>query len=69
MILGRAESVEMRLLDAPLVSYLSAMAGGATLGDAMSAGGLDEGGLLSALRFSFAEGLVRGLSLQGYSAK
>lgn len=69
MILGRAESVEFRLLDAPLFSYLSALAGGATLGDAMSAGDLDEGGLLSALQFSFAEGLVRGLSLRGYSAK
>lgn len=69
LILGRAESVEMRLLAPPLFSYLSALAGGATLGDAMTVGGLDESGLLSALQFSFAEGLVCGLSLPGYSAK
>lgn len=69
LILGRTESVEMRLLTPPLFSYLSALAGGAALEDAMSAAGLDEAGLLSALQFSFAQGLVCGLSLQGYSAK
>jgi hypothetical protein len=70
LILGRTESVEMRLLAPPSFSYLSALEGGATLGDAMTAAGLDEAGLLSALQFSFTEGLVCGLSLPpGYSAK
>lgn len=65
LILGRSESVELRPLAPPLFSYLSALAGGATLGDAMTAGGLDEAGLLSALQFTFTQGLVHGLSLQG----
>ena len=69
LILGRSDSVEMRLLTPALFSYLSALAGGAALGEAMAAGELDETGLLSALQFSFAEGLVCGLSLRGYSAK
>lgn len=69
LILGRDESVEMRLLAPPLFSYLSALADGANLGEAMTAGGLDEAGLLAALQFSFAEGLICGASLPGYSAK
>jgi hypothetical protein len=69
LILGRSEAVEVRLLTPPLFSYLSALAGGATLAEAMTAGGLDEAGLLAALQFSFAEGLVCGLSLKDYSAK
>ena len=69
LILGRVETVDMRLLAPPLFSYLSALDRGATLGDAMTAAGLDEAGLLAALQFSFAEGLVSGVSLQGYSAK
>lgn len=69
LILGRAESVEMRLLAPPLFSYLSALAGGRTLGEAVAAAGLDEAALLSALQFSFAEGVVCGVSLRSYSAK
>jgi Putative DNA-binding domain len=63
LILGRSESVEMRRVAPGTFSYLCALAGGAPLGEAVSAGGLDEAGLLTALQFSFTEGLVCGLSL------
>lgn len=64
MILGRDESVEVRLLAPATFSYLSALRDGSTLGEAMTAADFDEAGLLSALQFSFAERLVCGLSLQ-----
>jgi hypothetical protein len=53
-----ADDVEIRRLDAALFSYLSALVDGASLGEAMAAAGFDEGGLLQALQFVFAESLV-----------
>jgi hypothetical protein len=58
MVLPRDELVEVRRLPADLFSYLCAVAGGASLGDAMTAASFDEAGLLRALRFQFAESLV-----------
>jgi hypothetical protein len=52
------DNVEMRRLDAPLFSYLSAIVDGASLGEAMAAAGFDQAGLLQALQFVFAESLV-----------
>jgi hypothetical protein len=52
------ECAEVRKLDRPLFSFLSALFGGATLGDAMTKADLDEGALTDALAFLFNEGLV-----------
>lgn len=52
------EQVVVTRLKEPLFAFLSALAGGASLGDAMSHGNLDERGLLEALQFVFANGLA-----------
>jgi hypothetical protein len=62
MIHYRHEFVQIRLLAPPVFSFLSALAAGRTLGDAMSRAALDEAGLTQALRFVFAEGLVCSLA-------
>ena len=64
MIHIRRESVEVRSLPKQLFSYISALASGATLGEAMGAIGLDEPGLLGALGFVFSEGLVTAVTLK-----
>ena len=60
----RRESVQIRPLPKPLFSYISALASGATLGEAMGAMALDEAGLLSALGFVFSEGLITAVTLK-----
>ena len=52
------ESAQVRKLDAPLFSFVSALARGTTLGAAMSEASLDEADLRDALFFIFSEGLV-----------
>jgi hypothetical protein len=52
------EQVTVAQLTAPVFAFLSAIAAGAPLGDAVSHAGLDERGLLGALQFAFANELV-----------
>jgi len=64
MIYLRDDCPELVDLAPPLFSFLSALRGRATLGDAMIAVGFDEQELLEALAFLFRQGLVTGLSLR-----
>jgi hypothetical protein len=58
MIRARFDLLEVRPLESRLFSYLSALAAGAPLADALTAARLDQAGLVSALSFVFNEGLV-----------
>ena len=62
MVLSRDEGLLLQRLSSGLFSYLTALAAGAPLGEAMAVASLDESGLLDALRFTFAEALVCGVS-------
>ncbi len=62
MVLGRDEGVLIRPLEPGLFSYLSALAAGQPLGEAMGRAALDEARLLRALQFLFAEELVCGVT-------
>ena len=64
LIRNRAESLEITRLEPRLFSYLHALAGSATLGEAMDVSGLDEASLLSALGFVFGEELVTAVALK-----
>jgi hypothetical protein len=64
MVLSRDDHVEVARLLPPLFSYLCAIGEGQTLGEAMDSTGMDEGALLGALRFSFAQSLVVAVSIQ-----
>jgi hypothetical protein len=54
----RIDGVEVRSLDPRHFSYLSALAAGAPLGQAVATAGFDQPGLVNALGFIFAENLV-----------
>jgi hypothetical protein len=54
----RDDAIEVQTLAPDLFAYLSATAGGATLGEAMTAAALDERRLAEVLGFLFSEGLV-----------
>jgi len=58
----RHDTVRVEPLTAPLFSFLSALADGHTLGDAMTRADLDEAALMQALHFIFSEGLVSSLT-------
>lgn len=58
MVRARFDALEVRPLDPRLFSFLSALAAGAPLAEAISAAGLDQAGLVNALGFVFTEGLV-----------
>jgi hypothetical protein len=58
MVLGRSDLLEVRRLEPRLFSYLCALKAGAPLGEAVTAAGLDQTSLVSALGFVFNEGLV-----------
>ena len=58
MVLLRDDGVEIARLDAPLHAFVAALASESPLGAAMSQAGLDEAGLLAALKFVFAQSLV-----------
>jgi hypothetical protein len=62
LIRQRADSVEVRQTEPFVFTYLSALAAGAPLGDAITAAGLDQQGLVTALGFVFAENLVCSVS-------
>ena len=61
MVRARIDSLEVRAMEPRLFSYLSALAAGAPLADAITTAGLDQAGLVNALGFVFTEGLVCGL--------
>jgi hypothetical protein len=61
MVRARFDALEVRPFSPQLFSYLSALAAGAPLADAIVAAGLDQAGLVSALGFVFNEGLVCGV--------
>jgi hypothetical protein len=65
MIRMRHEFVEVQRLDPGLYCFLSALVGGAPLGDAVSAAEMDASALTNALAFVFNAGLVSSLSLRG----
>jgi Putative DNA-binding domain len=62
MVRCRYEAAEVRMLDAPLFSFLSALNRGATLGEAMQEASLDEAALREALLYIFSAGLVISLA-------
>jgi hypothetical protein len=62
MALSRSDAVEVARLAPDLFSYLSALAGGATLGEAMTRAALDGTRLTQVLGHVFGAGLVTGLS-------
>lgn len=64
LIRQRREYAEVRPLDPSLFSFISALHGGASLGDAMTRANLEEGSLTDALAFLFNEGLVCSVSLR-----
>lgn len=61
MVLSRDEGVTVTRLEPALFSYVSALAAGAPLGEAMAVADFDEAGLLDALRFTFVEAIVCGV--------
>ncbi|MEO8018303.1 MAG: DNA-binding domain-containing protein [Pseudomonadota bacterium] len=63
LVRARAYGLEVRALEPRLFSYLSALAVGAPLGEAVSTSGLDQQGLMTALGFVFNEALVCAVSL------
>jgi hypothetical protein len=65
LVRARYDDAEVRVLEPRFFSYLSALAAGASLGDAMTIAGLDEQGLVSSLGFLFSENLVSAVSLKG----
>jgi hypothetical protein len=65
MTLSRSDAVEVARLAPDLFSFLSALAAGATLGEAMTRAALEGPRLTQVLGHVFGEGLVTGLSTQG----
>jgi hypothetical protein len=64
LVRARIEGVEVRTLGPGLFSYLSALAAGAPLGEAITVAGLDQQALVNALGFVFSENLVCGVGTQ-----
>ena len=64
LIRTRADGLEVRPLAPSLFSYLSALAAGAPLGEAITTSGLDQEGLVSALGFVFSENLATAISVE-----
>jgi hypothetical protein len=58
LVRARADSVEVRRIEASLFTYLAALTAGAPLGEAVTNAGLDQETLVHALGFIFNEGLV-----------
>jgi len=65
LVRTRVDFVEVRRLEPYLFSYLSALAAGAPLGEAVSAAGLDQEALVRALGFVFSDALVCEVTLNG----
>jgi len=64
MIRIRGECLEVQRLEPGLFSFLSTLAGGAPLGDAVSFAEMDATALTNALAFLFNEGLVRSVAMR-----
>jgi hypothetical protein len=60
LVRARADGVEVARLNPDLFSYLSALAAGATLGEAMVRSGVDGARLAQVLGYLFGEELVTG---------
>src|SRR5687767_7469855 len=60
----RNDLPDVRVLEPHLFSFLSALHGGASLGEAMGHAGFDENALTHAMAFLFGEGLVTSISLR-----
>jgi hypothetical protein len=67
LVRQRFDAIEVRRVEPRLFSYLSALAAGAPLGEAISSAGLDQDGLVQALGFVFAENLVCAVTVKGAS--
>ena len=65
LVRARADGLEVQPLDSRLFSYLSALAAGAPLGEAVTTSGLDQEGLVSSLGFVFSENLVCAVTVKG----
>jgi len=63
MVHSRHDMVYVRPLERPVFSFLSALAGGRPLGDAMTHASLDAAALTGSLRFLFSLGLVSSLTV------
>jgi hypothetical protein len=68
MVRIRIDGVEVRRLEPQVFSYLSALAAGAPLGEAVSVAGLDQSALVHALGFVFQEALVCAVALKASQA-
>lgn len=64
LVRARVDSVELQRLDPYLFSFLSALAAGAPLGEAVSAAGLDQDTLVRALGSVFSDALVCEVALR-----
>jgi hypothetical protein len=60
----RNDLPDVRVLEPRLFSFLSALHGGASLGEAMGHAGFDKNALTHAMAFLFGEGLVTSISLR-----
>lgn len=64
LVRARADGVEVRLLAPRLFTFLSALAAGAPLGEAVTTARLDQDELVRALGFAFSESLVCTVTLK-----
>ena len=64
LVRARIDGTEVRTLESSVFSYLSALAAGAPLGEAVNVAGLDQSGLVHALGFVFQEALVCAVTLK-----
>jgi hypothetical protein len=64
LVRARYDGLEVRLLEPQIFSYLSALAAGAPLGEAVTSSGLDQAALVTALGFVFNEALVCSVTLK-----
>jgi hypothetical protein len=64
MIRIRHDSIEVRKLDTAAFAFISALANGSTLGDAMTIASIDARVLTTILAFLFGEGMVSSLTLK-----
>jgi len=69
LVRARVDGVEVRSLTPGVFSYISALAAGAPLGEAVAIAGLDQSALVHALGFVFQEALICAVTLKvGHSA-
>jgi hypothetical protein len=64
LVRARIDGVEVRPLPPEVFSYISALAAGAPLGEAVAIAGLDQSALVHALGFVFQEALICAVTLK-----